>query len=87
MSDRDPALGDPVVIRGELVGIELVTDTARIKTEAGTIAVPRESVHELSNADIESKWREHRDANVRRGLAITGISKRDFLAGYAAAAA
>lgn len=86
MSDRDPALGDQVVIRGKLVGIELATDTARIQTDAGTIAVRRESVHELSNADIESKWRAHRDANVRRGIAITGISKRDFMAGYAAAA-
>lgn len=91
MTDRAPALGKPVLVRGTLVGIDLATDTARVEIAAGIVSVPRDRVLDGSaSADdpiAETRWREHRDANVSRGISFNGISKRDFMAGYAAAAA
>lgn len=78
-------------MRGTLVGFDLAVDAARVETPAGTISVPREYV--LDGAALgegpaaEARWRQHRDDNVSRGISPNGISKRDFMAGYAAAAA
>jgi len=96
----DPGIGDRVVIQpvgpfarlsrsartGEVDALDLANDRARVLLDRRQVAVPYAALRVATDDPDEDLWRRYRDGLVSTGLSFNGISKRDFMAGLAAAA-
>lgn len=91
-----PMLGEQVTLKaqafrdrsfrqrqGIVVGFGFATDTALVELPGETLHIKYDLLYPSIDVDADTEWRRYRRGLVKK-IGVTGLSRRDFMAGWSA---